>query len=155
MKEQIIVVKKMINKLKKIVDITFLKFLAVGVANTIFGTAVMFISYNVLDFNYWISSALNYVMGSILSYFLNKNFTFQNKSKSYKTVIRFVINISICYLIAYGTARPLIEALLSSQNKKIQENVAMFAGMVLFVGLNYIGQRFWAFREEQPKEKDR
>ena len=62
--------------MNKFFDKTFLKFIIVGVANTLFGTAVMFIAYNLLHFSYWVSSASNYVFGSILSYFLNKYFTF-------------------------------------------------------------------------------
>lgn len=139
----------MIEKLKKIVDITFLKFIVVGVINTIFGTAVMFIAYNFMHLSYWVSSAANYILGSILSYFLNKYFTFQNKSKSPKTVLKFILNISVCYLIAYGVAKPVVTSILSSQTKSIQENAAMLTGMCLFVILNYFGQRFFAFKKEQ------
>ena len=49
----------------------------VGVANTLFGTAVMFLFYNLFHFDYWVSSAANYVFGSILSYILNRFFTFK------------------------------------------------------------------------------
>ena len=72
----------MIEKLKGKLDITFLKFVLVGVVNTVVGTAVMFLAYNLLHLSYWVSSAANYIVGSICSYFLNKYFTFQNKSKS-------------------------------------------------------------------------
>jgi len=83
-------------KITKLLDKTFWKFVLVGVVNTLFGTAVMFVSYNLLHCGYWLSSALNYILGSILSYFLNKYFTFQNKEKSVKQVLRFVLNISVC-----------------------------------------------------------
>ncbi len=132
---------------KKFLDITFLKFILVGVINTLIGTAVMFLCYNALHFNYWFSSAMNYIVGSIVSYFLNKYFTFQNKERSWKIIIKFIINISICYLIAYGIAKPLAAHILSGQTVTIQENGAMLAGMVLFVILNYIGQRFFAFKK--------
>ena len=72
------------DKIKNILDITFWKFVLVGIVNTLVGTAVMFAAYNVLHLSYWISSASNYVVGSIVSYFLNKYFTFQNKEKSWK-----------------------------------------------------------------------
>ena len=94
------------------------------------------------------SSAANYIFGSILSYFLNKHFTFQNKSRSWKTVLKFVVNISVCYLIAYGVAKPAVSALLSDASVTIQENGAMLVGMCLFVVLNYFGQRFFAFKKE-------
>ncbi|MBR5260556.1 MAG: GtrA family protein, partial [Oscillospiraceae bacterium] len=63
--------------IRKFLDKTFLRFVAVGVVNTLFGSGIMFLFYNVFHFGYWISSASNYVFGSILSYFLNKHFTFR------------------------------------------------------------------------------
>ena len=33
----------------------------------------------------------------------------------------------------------------------VQENIAMFAGMILFVGFNYIGQRFFVFRDKEEE----
>ena len=51
-------------------DKQFLKFCLVGAANTIVGTAVMYGLRFGFDCGYWFSSAMNYVVGSILSYFL-------------------------------------------------------------------------------------
>ena len=84
----------------------------------------------------------------LLSYFLNKHFTFQNKSKSLATVIKFTVNITICYLIAYNVAKPLAMWSFSGFDTHVQNNIAMLAGSIFFVGLNYLGQRFWAFKEE-------
>ena len=127
-------------------DWTILKFLIVGVVNTVFGTIVMFSLYNLAGCSYWISSAANYILGSILSFFLNKYFTFQNKERPWRQVVRFTVNIAACYLIAYGAAKPAVRMLLSGQSVSIQENAAMLVGMCLFTGLNYFGQRFFAFR---------
>ena len=138
------------EKLMKFFDITFWKFILVGIANTIFGTGIMFLFYNMFHFSYWVSSVSNYVFGSILSYVLNRYFTFNSKSQTKKTMGRFVINISICYLIAYGAAKPAAAAILSGFSQSVQENAAMLVGMCLFVALNYIGQRYFVFRSEHP-----
>lgn len=135
--------------IKKLLDKTFWKFILVGIINTIIGTCVMFLSYNIFHFNYWISSSLNYIIGSFISYFLNKYFTFQNKQRSWKIVIKFIMNISVCYLVAYGIAKPLVAYMLFGQSIMIQENGAMLVGMCLFVGFNYLGQRFFAFKKEE------
>ncbi len=135
--------------IKRFADKTFLRFVLVGIVNTIFGTAIMFVFYNVFGLSYWLSSASNYFFGSILSYFLNKYFTFRYKKRDWKVVMRFVVNIGACYLIAYGIAKPLIAALMSGFAVSIQENVAMVCGMGLFVVLNYLGQRFFAFKKEE------
>ena len=134
--------------IRKLLDKTFWKFILVGIANTLFGTGIMFLFYNVFHLGYWISSASNYVFGSVLSYFLNKHFTFQNKSKDPKVILRFILNITVCYLFAYGLAKPVVRFLLSGMSTAIQDNGAMLIGMCTFIGLNYIGQRFFAFREE-------
>ena len=131
-----------------VVDGKTIKFLIVGVVNTLFGTAIMFGLYNLAGCSYWVSSAANYVFGSILSFFLNKNFTFQNKDSLQKTLPKFVLNILLCYLLAYGIAKPTALYLLKDCAVTIQENVAMFVGMCLFTAFNYIGQRYFAFKEE-------
>lgn len=133
----------------KVIDKTTIKFLLVGIINTVVGTGTMFLAYNLLGLSYWISSAANYIAGSVVSYILNKNFTFQNKERSMKIVVKFVVNIAICYLIAYGVAKPLVRAILNSQPVKIQDNGAMLVGMCLFVGLNYLGQRYFTFKTEE------
>lgn len=134
---------------RKFFDRTFWKFILVGVVNTLFGTGIMFVFYNVFHLSYWVSSASNYLFGSILSYILNRLFTFQNHTAAAKTLPRFVVNISLCYLLAYGAAKPLAIRILSDLSKQAQENIAMLAGMCLFVGLNYIGQRFFVFKTEK------
>lgn len=133
------------RKLKDIVDKTMIRFLVVGVVNTIIGSGTMLLLYNVFRCNYWVSSAGNYIVGSIVSYFLNKYFTFQNRNRSLTMIVKFIINISLCYLIAYGAAKPAIRWLLAGAAVRIQENVAMLFGMCIFVVLNYLGQRFLVF----------
>lgn len=135
--------------IEKFFDRTFWKFILVGVANTIVGTGVMFLAYNVLHLSYWISSASNYVVGSILSYFLNKFFTFKSNEQAGRTLPRFILNITVCYLLAYGLAKPLVGICLSGMAVNIQENLAMLVGMCLFVALNYVGQRFFVFQGEK------
>lgn len=135
--------------MRKIFDIMTLKFILVGIVNTLVGTGVMFLLYNVFHTGYWIASASNYIVGSVVSYFLNKYFTFQNKEKSVRMVILFILNISICYLLAYGLAKPCAMALLSGVSQGIQENVAMLIGMGLFIILNYFGQRFLVFKKKE------
>ena len=137
-------------RINQLFDRTFWKFILVGVINTLFGTGIMFLFYNVFHFNYWVSSASNYFFGSILSYFLNRIFTFRSNRHTKQTLPLFVVNISLCYFLAYGLAKPLVVHILSNAANNIQENIAMLVGMGLFVGLNYIGQRFFVFKT--PKE---
>ena len=127
---------------RKIFDAQFIRFLGVGVINTAVGTGTMFLLYNVFGAGYWISSASNYIVGSIVSYILNKKFTFKNQDSNKKTIIKFIVGIAVCYGIAYGIAKPLVHTLLSGQSQTVADNVAMLVGMGLFVIINYLSQKF-------------
>lgn len=132
---------------KKLIDGTVPRFLLVGVINTLVGCGAMFLLYNLAHWSYWLSSAANYVLGGIVSFFLNKYFTFRRREWSWTQVARFAANVAVCWLLAYGLARPLVRHLLAPWPVRLQENGAMLAGMCLYTALNYLGQRFFAFRK--------
>lgn len=134
---------------KRIWEHSLVRFGLVGALNTVFGSTIMFVLYNVLHCTYWQASFANYFFGSILSFFLNKYFTFRSRTRSWREVVRFILNIAVCYLLAYGISKPLMLRLLSGQSQAVRENAAMLAGMGLFVVLNYLGQRFFAFRKAE------
>lgn len=133
--------------LKRWIDGTLLRFLLVGVVNTLVGCGTMFLLYNLAHWSYWTSSAANYIVGGIVSFFLNKYFTFRKKDWSWGQVARFAGNVAVCWLLAYGMAKPLVLHLLAGQSLWLQENTAMLVGMCLYTALNYLGQRFFAFRK--------
>lgn len=135
-------------------DKQFLKFLLVGVANTLVGSAVMFGLYNLAGSSYRLSTVMNYVVGSVLSYFLNKKYTFKSTETSLPQILRFVANIAVCYYIAYELAKPLAIKLLENSSQSLQDNLAMLVGMVIFTGLNYLGQRFFAFKKTDKPENE-
>ena len=135
-------------KITEVFDKKLLKFLLVGIINTIVGSVIMFSLYNAAHLNYWISSACNYFFTSILSFFLNKYFTFGIRQWSVFMIIAFIANITLSYCIAYGIAKPAMNYFLKNSSLKIRENVAMFTGMCLFTGINYLGQRFVVFRKK-------
>lgn len=135
--------------MKKFFDPSMLRFLLVGVVNTLVGAGIMFLLYNLAGCSYWLSSAANYIVGGVVSYFLNKYYTFKNTERSWKQVLRFALNVAVCWLLAYGIAKPLALRLLAGFDEKLQTNAAMLAGLCLYTALNYLGQRFFAFRTKE------
>lgn len=140
-------------KKDKFFDLKLVKFLAVGVLNTGFSAVIMFLLYNLAHFGYWRSSAISYLLGAILSYVLNKKFTFQNRDAVWKTALKFAINVGVCYVLAYSLAQPAVTWALSflSLEKSVVEQIAMLTGMALYTLFNYIGQRFFSFRQRSEK----
>lgn len=123
-------------------------FIIIGIVNTLVGTAIMFGLYNLAGASYWVSSVTNYVLTSILSFFLNKRFTFQYRDDSIRAAIRFAANIIVCYIVAYGIAKPFTYVVLHSASEVVQDNIALFVGMVLFTVCNFVGQKYFAFKQE-------
>lgn len=143
----------MITTIKKtFFDRSFLRFILVGIANTVVGLTIMFTCYNVFGFGYWLSSALDYTLASILSYFLNKHFTFGYHEKGGWSMLRFAVNIAVCYLLAFSIARPFVRFCLMhldlSISVSILENISMLIGSGFFVIINYLGQRFFTFKKQ-------
>ncbi len=147
--------------LKNFFDIKFWKFILVGILNTIIGMGLQFVFYNCFgwdkyDWGVILASFLGNFIGSVVSYFLNKYFTFKNTEKGWKPVFRFALNIAVCYVIAYVVVSPLVTWICTANGltmfgwsvKKFSDNLSMAVGACLFVAFNYIGQRFFAFREK-------
>lgn len=142
------------KRIKHIFDPVFFRFILVGIVNTMVGYGVMFGLWNLAGLHawgntgYWISSAANYIVGSVVSFFLNKHFTFRSQEKGVGVVLRFALNILVCWLIAYGLAKPAVTRILSglALSPQLQGNLTMLIGSGLFVVLNYFGQRFFAFQ---------
>ena len=63
--------------------------------------------------------------------------------------VRFAINISVCYLLAYGIAKPFVYRIFVDYSMVFRDNISMVVGMALFVIFNYLGQRFFAFRNSK------
>lgn len=147
--------------IKQFFDIKFWKFILVGVINTLVGNGLQFVFYTFFgwksySWGVWLASLLGYIVGSIVSYFLNKYFTFKNQEKGWKPIFKFALNIAICYAIAYLIAVPATRAICEAgqftmfglEVAVFADYVSMIVGSCLFVACNYIGQRFFAFKEK-------
>jgi putative flippase GtrA len=136
----------MVKPKEVVFDHVFFKFILVGILNTITGSAIMFVLYNLAGFGYWVSSLLNCGIASVLSFFLNKYFTFGVKDWSLRMVIFFSLVIAVSYVTAYGIAKPFMYWLLWDFDGRVRDNAAMLTGMGFFTAINYLGQRWIAFK---------
>ena len=146
--------------LVKFFDIKFWKFILVGILNTLIGEGVVLLllhAFGWKNFSWGAGAAAfaGVVVGSIVSYFLNKYFTFKNTEKGWKPVLRFTVNIAACMLIRVLVATLVSEGCKAAQLSMLGMSVNDFAanmswavGACVFVGCNYIGQRFFAFKEK-------
>jgi len=126
---------------------TLPRFLLVGVVNTALSAAIMFLLYNLAGAGYWPATAASYVVGSVFSFLANRSFTFGDRGSVASSLWRFALVIAVCYATSFGLARPLVRLALGHLHatQSVTDNAAMLVGMVVFTGLNYVGQRRFVF----------
>ena len=80
------------KKILALFDEKLWKFLLVGVLNTLVGNGLMFLLYNLGGLSYWPATAISYALASVMSYFLNRYFTFKYTQGGWQVVLRFALN---------------------------------------------------------------
>ena len=75
------------EKLRMLFDEKLWKFLLVGVLNTLVGNGLMFLLYNLAGFSYWPATGLSYALASVMSYFLNRYFTFKYQGSGFRPTL--------------------------------------------------------------------
>lgn len=139
-------------------DASFLKFILVGLLNFILLTAVMFTLYNQFGLGYWGASIIAFTFCSVISYVLNRKFSFKSKAPLFSSIVKFTIVIGASYFIAFGTAKPimlfLVQKLDLNSFRPIVEQMAMILAQCIFTAINFLGQRLWAFKYNSENERD-
>lgn len=121
-------------------DQTFLRFVIVGVINTIIGYTIIMILFHLIGLSYSLSYFLSYVVGIIISFFLNRQFVFFSKNNKLLEFFKFLIAFSISYSISYLGLKFIVEYQL------IDTNIAFFVGMVIYSTLFYLFNRYITFK---------
>ena len=153
------------NFIKNFFDIKFWKFLLVGVINTVVGEGVVLLSLHPIGWKNFVwgagaAAVAGTVVGSIVSYFLNKYFTFKSTEKGIKPMLRFTLNIVVCLLIRVVAATAVSElckaagiTMFGMDVNSFAGNVGWLVGACVFVACNYVGQRFFAFKEKKDDKE--
>ncbi|MGD6831809.1 GtrA family protein [Sutcliffiella halmapala] len=131
------------------VNNSFIRFLLVGVINTIVGLAAMYLLLNVFDLGYWISTFTGNSIGAIVSYLLNKSFTFKSNARHFHSFLKFILVIVSCYIISYRVSLFLTKIVLTNvgyNHTSLEHNIAILVGTGLYTILNYLGQKYIVFR---------
>lgn len=76
----------------------FIRFLIVGVMNSLVTLIVIFVCKGVIDINEWVSNALGYVAGVINSFLWNRKWVFRSsKNNAAREALKFGIGFFACY----------------------------------------------------------
>ncbi|MNH93304.1 GtrA-like protein [compost metagenome] len=129
---------------------SFARFLLVGLFNTLIGLGISFLLFNGLGLGYWMSTFLGNTIGAVVSYLLNKRFTFRSEVSISRSWWRFGLVILLCYGASYGASMLLAQACsawLPDINPVLLHNGAILVGNGFYTISNYLGHKYFTFRE--------
>ena len=122
----------------RLIDSSIPKFLLVGVGNTLLSLFLMFLLEGL---GYWPSTAIAYVAGAVMSFFLNRSFTFKSRADFWPSALKFTINVAVCYVIAYSVAQPLAAWVLG-RTARVTETIDNDSA----AGAVYVDGKTWTAR---------
>lgn len=137
-----------------------LRYLSVGVINTLVGTGTMLILL-AMGLSYWPATALGFSLGVLTSFILNRAFTFSYQGETHAAFIRFLLVTLVGYLVAFSLAPLLLSALWSrlspsfsfvilavdTNDTQVFHMISALVGTVLYTGMTFVGHRVWTFKK--------
>lgn len=121
-----------------IIDKKLVKYLCVGILNTIVGFGIIF-GLMFFRVNPEISNLIGYAIGLIFSYVMNKFFTFESKNRSKKEFIKFILAMLAAYILNFITLKICLGLGINPYFSQI------ISGGVYTVS-GYLLSRFWVFK---------
>lgn len=133
---------KKARKMQKFLRFSLIKYLLVGVINTIFGFSIVFLLmfFGVMP---EVANFLGYFCGFILSYFLNKHFTFKSQNSHRRDFWRFFIAMAGAYLINF------IALIIAHRICGVDKYIAQVIAGVCYTISGYVFSRFFAFKSAE------
>jgi len=126
-----------------------LRFAAVGVLNTAVGYAVIFGCMYLLGWGAVISNIAGYAVGLVVSYTLNRTFTFRSAAGKKQEVVRFLSIFIVAYLANVGALMLLID------HVGMHKGWAQLAAGAVYTGLFYLLSKYYVFAESHSRAASR
>lgn len=118
------------------------RFFLVAVIATLVNYSIFFILFEFLHLYYLLSSGIGFLSGVFLGYFLNSKYTFKITERSRKRMVKYyaVYSFSLCV--------SLLCLKLFVEGWKLDARYANVLVICITFFTNYIGTRFWVFRNK-------
>lgn len=130
--------------------IQFIKFGTVGAINTVLSYAITNGAYYLLHLHEQISNIIAFVITVFISFMLNGRFVFtENKEKRnfWKSLLKVYASYSITGVFLTAILLYIEEELLG-----IPHYIATLMNLVVTIPLNFILNKFWAYKEKGKSE---
>lgn len=146
------------------------KFATVGILNTLVDYVIFYVALSVLNVDKSLSQVIATACAMCVSYIANKNWTFAKKGKTTKTQIaKFIITnlISMCFTIVFMNFFHDVLAIHEWANNileivnipyRLEGDIGVMfckiAASMLSLVINFLGNKFWVFKDRNSKGND-
>jgi putative flippase GtrA len=118
---------------------TLVRYLLVGCVNTSVGLGIIYFCMYVLGMNNTPANLLGYAVGLLVSFMLNRSWTFAHAGAYAPALLRFLAVLCVAYLAN------LLAVLVLADRMGVNRFVAQAAGTVPYTVVGYLGSRWFAF----------
>lgn len=124
---------------ERLLDLSLIKFLIVGIANTFTGLSIIYLTKWFFGFGDLLANLVGYSIGIALSFALNKRWTFRHTGSTWPSLARFLVVIAVAYLAN------LVVVLTTIEKLQLNSYLAQALGIIPYVAITYTGSRIFAF----------
>lgn len=123
----------------------FLRFILVGIVNTLCNYTSFVLLYTTFNVNYLISGAIGFLIGAYIGFTLNQRWTFKGRLLEKKLQLpRYLYTQLFCLLLHMVTQVSVINLC------GISEYMSQLFGIIITTFINFTLIRFWVFQQKAP-----
>lgn len=122
--------------------IKLLRFATVGVVNTLIGYTVIFGCMHLLNMGPVISNVLGYMTGIVISFVLNRHYTFRSKAAAWPEALRFGVFFGAAWLLNLGVLIGL------TRFTNVGPSIAQLVAGIAYFGAFFVLSKLFVFRPD-------
>jgi putative flippase GtrA len=123
-----------------------IKFGIVGISNTLISMAVYYLCL-ALGIHYIAANVLGFIVGTINAYFWNNKYVFKKQENEVRDTKKSVIKVFISYGFTLGLSTILLAFWVDGLH--ISDKIAPVLNLLVTIPVNFVLNKFWAFRGER------
>lgn len=120
-----------------------LRFVIVGILNTVVGFAVYFLCVYFLGLHYTLSLVISHIIGVCHSYYWNNKWTFKAGKVEAGTIYKFIT----VYGITFSLNLLLLSVLIFFMNQIFAQAIAL----MITTMISFVGHKYWSFRKNRTE----
>jgi putative flippase GtrA len=126
---------------------SLVRYLAVGVANTTVSLAVIYGCMAILGAGVHESNAIGYAFGVVLSFVLNKRWTFRHEGSALASFGKWLGVLAVAYVCNLAAVH------ISATVLGINPYLSQLTGIPVYVAIGFLGSRLIVFRHDDRAVK--